>query len=52
VDWYKKPDAKAQIMLAVRRILRGKVSIDELNSVMEEIMEQAQARYLEWEDVA
>lgn len=52
VDWYKKPDAKAQIMLAVRRILRGKVSMDELNSVMEEIMEQAVARYLVWEDVA
>ncbi len=53
VDWYKKPDAKAHIMLAVKKILRGKITLDELNTVMEEIMEQATERYREWsEDVA
>jgi type I restriction enzyme R subunit len=53
VDWYKKPDTKAQIMLAVKRILRGKITMDELNTVMEEIMEQATERYREWSaDVA
>jgi type I restriction enzyme R subunit len=48
VDWYKKPDTKAEIMLAVKKALRGKVSIDELNTVLAEIMEQATARWKEW----
>lgn len=52
VDWYKKPDAKAQIMLSVKKTLRGKISLEELNAVMDEIMEQAQARYMEWGEVA
>jgi type I restriction enzyme R subunit len=48
VDWYKKPDAKAQMMLAVKKTLRGKVTLEELNVVMDEIMEQATERYREW----
>jgi len=48
VDWYKKPDAKAQMMLAVKKTLRGKITIEELNVVMDEIMEQATERYREW----
>jgi len=48
VDWYKKPDAKAHIMLAVKKALRGKITVEELNVVMDEIMEQATERYREW----
>jgi type I restriction enzyme R subunit len=52
VDWYKKPDAKAQIMLAVKKALRGKITVEELNVVMDEIMEQATERYREWSEDA
>jgi type I restriction enzyme R subunit len=53
VDWYKKPDVKAQIMLAVKKALRGKITLDELNKVMEKIMEQPTERFREWsEEVA
>ena len=52
VDWYKKPDAKAQIMLAVKKALRGKITVEELNVVMDEIMEQATERYREWSEEA
>jgi type I restriction enzyme R subunit len=48
VDWYKKPDAKAHILLAVKKTLRGKITLEELNIVMDEIMEQATERYREW----
>lgn len=48
IDWYKKPDAKAQIMLAVKRILQKKGVSQELQDIMNEIMEQAEARYREW----
>ena len=48
IDWYKKPDAKAQIMLAVKRVLMKKGVSDELKDIMDEIMEQAEARYREW----
>ena len=48
VDWYKKPDAKAHIMLAVKKALRGKITLEELNVVIDEIMEQATERYREW----
>lgn len=54
IDWFKKPDARAQIMLAVRRVLTKKGITDELKDILEEIMEQAEARYKEWwgEDAA
>lgn len=55
IDWFKKPDARAQIMLAVRKVLQKKGVEAELKEMLEEIMEQAEARYKEWwgeEDVA
>lgn len=48
IDWYKKPDAKAQIMLAVKRVLLKKGVSAELKTIMDEIMEQAESRYREW----
>lgn len=48
VDWYKKPDIKAEIRLAVQKTLRGKVTIQELSSVVTEVMEQATSRWKEW----
>lgn len=47
IDWYKKPDAKAQIMLSVKRMLLKKGIADELKEILDEIMEQAEARYKE-----
>jgi type I restriction enzyme R subunit len=43
-----KEDAKASIRLAVKRELRGKVSILELNNILQEIMDQAEGQYAEW----
>ena len=48
IDWYKKADARAQIMLAVKRVLQRKGVIQELQNILNEIMEQAEARYKEW----
>lgn len=48
IDWTKKEDAKAAIRLAVKRELRGKVSMDELNKILQEIMEQAEGQYKDW----
>lgn len=47
IDWFKKPDARAQIILAVKRILCNKVEGNELKVILSEIMEQADARYRE-----
>ena len=54
IDWFKKPDARAQIMLAVRKVLQKKGVSEELKDILDEIMEQAEARYKEWwgEDAA
>ncbi len=52
IDWYKKPDINAEIQLAVKRTLRGKVSVEELNAVLAEIMEQATSRWKEWNSEA
>lgn len=46
-DWYKKDDTKAQLMLAVKKVLRFKVKAD-LQEILDEVMEQAEARYKEW----
>lgn len=43
-----KEDAKATIRLAVKKELRGKVSISELNGILQEIMEQAVGQFSEW----
>ncbi len=49
IDWFKKPDARAQIMLAVRKSLTRKGVENELQDILAEIMEQAEARYREWQ---
>ncbi len=48
IDWYKKENARAAIRLAVKRELRGKVDITELNAILVEIIEQAEGQYREW----
>ena len=48
IDWTNKEDAKAAIRLAVKKELRGKVSILELNAILQEIMEQAEGQFKEW----
>lgn len=47
IDWFKKPDARAQILLAVKKVLKNKIVGDELQIILNEIMEQADARYRE-----
>ena len=48
IDWTKKEDAKAAIRLAIKRELRGKVSLEELNQILQEIMEQAEGQFKDW----
>ncbi|WP_026452386.1 type I restriction endonuclease subunit R [Aequorivita capsosiphonis] len=48
LDWTKKENAKAAIRLAVKKELRGKISISELNEIMQEIMLQAEGQFGEW----
>ena len=48
IDWTNKEDAKASIRLAVKKELRGKVSFEELNTILQEIMEQAEGQFKEW----
>lgn len=48
LDWTKKENAKAAIRLAVKKELRGKISITELNKILAEIMDQAEGQYSEW----
>ena len=48
IDWMNKEDAKAAIRLAVKKELRGKVKIEELNDILAEIMEQAEGQFSEW----
>jgi type I restriction enzyme R subunit len=43
-----KEDAKASIRSAVKKELRGKVSFEELNNILQEIMDQAEGQYAEW----
>ncbi|MDX5436664.1 MAG: DUF3387 domain-containing protein, partial [Pontibacter sp.] len=50
-DWYKKDDTKAQLQLAVKQVLRFKVKA-ELQEILDEIMEQAEARYSKWGDMS
>ena len=51
IDWTKKEDAKANIRLAVKRELRDKVSLAELNKILQEIMEQTEGQYRDWPNV-
>lgn len=48
IDWTKKEDAKAAIRLAVKKELRGKVSLEDLNKILQEIMEQAEGQFKDW----
>ena len=48
IDWTNKEDAKAAIRLAVKKELRGKVNILELNAILQEIMDQAEGQFKEW----
>lgn len=48
LDWTKKENAKAAIRLAVKKELRGKVSIAKLNEILAEIMAQAEGQYSDW----
>lgn len=48
LDWAKKENAKAAIRLAVKKALRGKVSITKLNDILAEIMQQAEGQYSDW----
>ncbi|WP_317173873.1 type I restriction endonuclease subunit R [Pontibacter aquaedesilientis] len=50
-DWYKKDDTKAQLQLAVKKVLRFKVN-SELQEILDEVMEQAEARYSKWGDMS
>lgn len=51
LDWCKKENAKASIRLAVKKELRGKISISELNKILEDIMDQAEGQYSSWPQV-
>lgn len=48
LDWTKKENAKASIRLAVKKELRGKVSITKLNEILKEIMQQAEGQFGDW----
>lgn len=48
LDWTKKENAKAAIRLAVKKELRGKVSISKLNEILAEIMQQAEGQFSDW----
>ena len=48
LDWTKKENAKANIRLAVKKELRGKISITKLNEILQDIMEQAEGQFGEW----
>jgi type I restriction enzyme R subunit len=48
LDWTKKENAKASIRLAVKKELRGKISITKLNEILAEIMEQAEGQFSDW----
>ncbi|MGE5944444.1 MAG: type I restriction endonuclease subunit R [Flavobacteriales bacterium] len=48
LDWTKKENAKAAIRLAVKKELRGKVSLIILNDILQEIMQQAEGQFSDW----
>lgn len=48
LDWYKKPEARAGIRSALKRELRRNVNLKDLNTILAEIMEQAEGQYREW----
>lgn len=48
IDWTKKEDAKAAIRLALKKELRGKMDLEDLNKIMAEIMDQAEGQFKDW----
>ena len=48
LDWTKKENARAAIRLAVKKELRGKVSLTKLNEILQEIMQQAEGQFSDW----
>lgn len=51
-DWYIKEDAVYTIRLAVKRVLRRKVQLSELEAILADIMEQAEGQYRDYVLVA
>ncbi len=48
LDWTKKQNARAAIRLAVKKELRGKVPFSALDTLLKEVIEQAEGQYSEW----
>jgi type I restriction enzyme R subunit len=48
IDWTKKEDAKAAIRLAVKKELRGIVPFSELDSILKEVIDQAEGQFGDW----
>lgn len=48
LDWTKKEDARAAIRLAVKKELRGKVPFSQLDTLLKEVIEQAEGQYGDW----
>ncbi len=48
IDWTKKEDAKAAIRLAVKKELKGIVPFSELDSILKEVVEQAEGQFGDW----
>ncbi|MDG2433758.1 HsdR family type I site-specific deoxyribonuclease, partial [Flavobacterium sp.] len=48
LDWTKKEDARSAIRLAVKKELKGKVPFSELDSLLKEVLEQAEGQYKDW----
>ncbi len=48
LDWTKKEDARAAIRLAVKKELRGKVPFSQLDTLLKEVIEQAEGQYKDW----
>lgn len=48
LDWTKKQDARSAIRLAVKKELKGKVPFSELDTILKEVIEQAEGQYGAW----
>ena len=48
LDWTKKEDARAAIRLAVKKELKGKVPFSDLDTLLKEVIEQAEGQYKDW----
>jgi type I restriction enzyme R subunit len=48
LDWTKKEDARSAIRLAVKKELKGKVPFSELDSILKDVLEQAEGQYKDW----